>query len=197
MFHKTNHLPSLVRLVLLLALTAGIAVAARKSTEPTGTPATLTFDDLDGDAIRSDGQGPYDATIDGDILSLATGTGRGLYFDFSNRLAGSGGTPFGSADSGTASNVTMTVNLAQAYATFAFNGAGGQHLLDVTGLEIDAFDDNGDTVPDRYVISTTGDAQHDAFVLVKKGGRGREPGSAWYEWQGSFSMPWGIEVVVN
>lgn len=64
----------------LLATTGGRAVAAKGGNR---TAVTIVFDDLVGDAIRSDGFGPYDGSISrrGGTLVVET-RDRSLTFDF-------------------------------------------------------------------------------------------------------------------
>ena len=204
MFQKTHTTGRALRRGLGLALVFatlslsadGVLAARGGKPQPTGTPATLTFDDLLGDAIRSDGLGSYDATIENGVITLSTGKKRKLFYDFSTCLGidlrfcdG----PFGST-TGTAAT-SMWVDLATGTAGFKFNGSGGEQLLSVGGLSIGQFDDNDDGTIDRYVIETTGVAGHGLYRLIKRGGRYR--GFPRYEFRGTFSMPWGFEVVVD
>ena len=187
----------LVTLVAAMALWTNSAFAARGGKpQPTGTPnATLTFDDLLGDAIGSDGLGPYDATIENGTITLTTGKKRKLSFDFSTCLGGACEDSTGSST--TDSSATMTVNLLKGSAGFQFKGGGGDQLLHVPELEISTFDDDGDGTTDRYVIETSGEAEHRLGREIQRGGRAVEPGSTRFEWIADFSMPWGVQVVVD
>ena len=180
-----------------LSLSADGVLAARGGKpQPTGTPATVTFDDLLGDAIKSDGLGPYDATIENGVITLTTGKKRKLSFDFSTCLGGACEDSTGSST--TDSSATMTVHLLKGGAAgFEFKGGGGHQSLVVFGLEISTFDDDGDGSTDRYVIETSGEGEHRLFREFQRGGRAVEPGTTRFEWIADFSMPWGIEVVVD
>ena len=181
-----------------LWLSANGALAARggKPEPTTGTPATAVFDDFADDAIRSDGLGPYDVTIEDGVVTLSTGKKRKLTLDFSTCLHGSCEGPFGSSTSGSVSNASVTLNVPNGTAAFEFN-AGGKHVLVVTGLLITTIDDNQDGTAEGYLIETSGAASHGLFREIKRGGRGVEPGRTRYEGIGAFSMPWGIEVVID
>ena len=194
MTHQTRFLKLIV--AALVVLSAGV-LAKGKPAADAGTPATATFDDLSGDAIQSDGLGAYDATIDGGVITLSTGRKRAVFFDFSDCLPDSDSCdgPFGSSSSDEVSS-TLTIDLDMGTARFEFSGAGGEYLLHAE-VAITGFDDDEDGVIDRYGIETEGGAGHGLFRLDKKGGRGSEPGSSRYLLVGSFSMPWGIEVVVD
>ena len=190
----------LVAIFATLSLSANGVLAARggKPEPTTGTLATAVFDDLADDAIGSDGLGSYDATIENGTLTLSTGKKRGLFLDFSDCLhtLGSCDSPFGSSDSATKSQVTMTLDLIDGTALIEFNGAGGEYLLAST-VDVLAFDDDGNGSTDRYVVDTTGTAGHALFLYSKRGGRGLQPNTPRYWWQADFSMPWGIEVTTD
>lgn len=177
----------------LLLLSAGGVLAARGGGPNTVPNAILVFDDLEGDAIGSDGLGPYEATLENGILAVDTGRKRSFYFDFSNFVAGDPNSPLGAANSGSA---TLRLDLVQGTAIFSFNGPGGDYLLYTGGLQVQGVDDDGDGTADRYLVATSGDARHDLYRL-KKGGRGVEPGSVHYQWQASYRMPWGIEALLD
>jgi len=164
---------------------------AGKPEPTTGTPATAVFDDLAGDAIRSDGNGSYDATIEDDIITIATGKKRNLSFDFSTCLFGDCTGPFVSS-----TNATLTVRLLADTAFIEYTGGGGEHAL-LAAVEISAFDDDDDGTTDRYVIETSGESRHSLFRRTKAGGRGVEPGHERMLWIADFSVPWGVEVTVD
>ena len=88
------------------------------------------------------------------------------------------------------------MDLVTGNAWFKFTGEGGKQLLN-TSVQVQAFDDDVDGTSDRYIITTTDPAGHALWVLTKRGGRGTEPGVTRAIYQGSFSMPWGIEVTVD
>ena len=114
MFHQTRTTGRafwLAVVVALLAVSTSGVLAARGGKPKPGIPATLTFDDFAGHAIRSDGLGPYAATIQNQIITFSTGKKRSLFFDFSTCFPGVPcESPFGSSTSGTVSNVTLSFN---------------------------------------------------------------------------------------
>ena len=72
---------------------------------------TVRFDDLLGDAIRSDGLGPYGGSVLSKDGSLKMSTGkRTMFFDFSKPVLAGSIQPFGAdADSGHISSVSLVV----------------------------------------------------------------------------------------
>ena len=180
-----------VCLAAILALCSTVLLAKGK---PTTTPAaTVTFEDSAGDAIQSDGLGSYDAEIDSGVVVLKTGKKRSIYFDFSTCLPGLFcQSPFGSADTGSVSNVTMTLWLGNGV-SFAFNLPGGRFELDMAQLNIAPFDDDNDGTIDRYLVSSDGTQAAWLDKLLSKG----LAGAPRRKFFGFFSMPFQFEVVVN
>jgi hypothetical protein len=193
---NTSAIRSVPVIAILALLSAGVLAKGKPQPEP-GTNSTLTFDDLSSDAIQSDGLGAYEASLDSGVITLSTGKKRALWFDFSDCLTHPNcDSPFGASTTGSPPNVTVTVDLLLGSAIIEFSG-GGDYLVSVTGLTIREFDDDSDGATDRYAIESGGVAQHALFLYSKRGGRGMQPGTGRYWWQGDFSMPWGIEVVVD
>jgi hypothetical protein len=186
----------LALVLVTLSVNGALAAGGGKPEPTTGTPVTVVFDDLVGDAIGSDGLGAYDATIEDGVITLATGKKRKLSFDFSTCVGGSCEGPFGSSTSGEVSDVAVTLDVSNGTAVFKFT-AGRKYLLTVGGLLITTIDDNGDGTIEGYFIETSGEAGHTLWRQIQRVGRGVEPGSTRYESIGFFSMPWGIEVTVD
>ena len=160
-----------------------------------GTPATLTFDDLAGDAIRSDGLGPYTASLENGVIRLATGKKRSIHFDFSTCLPGYSNckSPFGLSSSDTISSVTAEIGVRNGGALFAFTISGEKFELNVWPLAVREIDDDDDGVTDRYVVESTDQTQAVLDSEASHGPRGTVQG----DYYGVFSMPWGIEVTVD
>jgi hypothetical protein len=186
--------------VAILSLVSSGARARGKP--PSGTPATLTFEDLVDDAIQSDGYGSYSGSIESGVLTLSTGKKRSIYFDFSNCYPGYSGcrSPFESSTDGLVSNVTVTVWLddftGSGYGTagFEFNLSGEKFELAVVGLEVLEFDEDGDGSIDRYGVASTDATQATLSSVVERGFRGKYTGEYYFE---VFEMPWGAEVTVD
>jgi len=195
MFHS-NPFPlralGVLALATLLAVTA--ASAARGGQKQTGTPAIAAFDDLEGDAIQSDGLGPYDATIQDGVITVKASRNRAIWFDFSDPLWADSETPFGSATSGSVANATLSVYPDYGTATFDLDG---KYSLSCA-VDVTEIDDDNDGIVDRYLVEPTSIDGHSLWKTVApRGGRGVEPGSERWEFLGQFSMPWGIEVIVQ
>ena len=116
MFKTTSTIAAAALLAAALLAAPADVLAARggngNGNKETPTPATLTFGDATGDAVRSDGLGNYAATIDstGNTLELSTGT-RALYFDFSNVVLANSFDPFaGAATAGWISDVSISIS---------------------------------------------------------------------------------------
>jgi len=184
---------ALVALAALLLLSASAVLAARGGGTTTAPNALLVFDDLDGDAIGSDGLGAYDATLENGLLTVEAGRKRGFYMDFSGYLEGDPTSPLGSADARVVSGATLRIDLETGAAWWIFSGTSGDLLLSTT-VDVTPIDDNGDGTIDRYSVTTTGDAVHDLYRLIKNTRRGAPPGSYTLEWRSSYSMPWGAEA---
>ena len=180
--------------VCLAAILALCSTGLLAKGKPTTTPAaTVTFDDAVDDAIRSDGLGSYEADFDSGVFVLQTGKKRSLFFDFSTCLPGFFcQSPFDSADTGSVSNVTMTLWVGNGV-SFAFNLPGGRFELDIAQLNIAPFDDDNDGTIDRYLVSSDGTQAAWLNKLLSKGLRGA-PRSEFF---GIFSMPFEFEVEVN
>ena len=205
MFHRSHTTKralrrglGLVAVFATLWLSANGVLAARGGKPQTGTPATLTFDDLQGDAIQSDGLGAYAATIENQVLTVAIGKKRSLFLDFSTCLSGLCGSPFGTSTSGTTPNPTMTVWLQDtpddgtSTAVIEFKAA-GKYMMAMNGL-ISRFDDDGDGTIDHYVIEGISGALFRIISEKQEVPRGTPPR---LEFVGNFSMPWGAEVLVD
>ncbi len=178
---------------IVLSLSTSGALAARGG-KNRGVAATLTFEDAVDHAIQSDLRGSYSAVIEHGLLTLSPGGKRSIFFDFSTCTPDSPvcESPFGSSTSGSVSNVTMTVFLANHWALFQFKGG-----LELTaGVTVKTFDDDGDGNIDRYVLDSPGTS---ASTLVKwwLNGSPRTGPRRDAEFFGHFVMPWSAEVVID
>jgi len=182
---------SLVACAALLLATPPAALAARGQSQ-----LAMTFDDLSGDAIQSDGLGAYDAR-DGKNGTRVLRTGsRSLYFDFSSPLTWWAYTPFGyGVEVGEIDDVTMTVNLLDASSgivEFEFAGqdpdVGGTTDFRLT-MSVSVSVSGG-----TWYLEAASDAEL-TYLYQSSGPRGHGhfyPPS--WERAGIFAMPWGAVI---
>jgi hypothetical protein len=188
-----NTLLSLTACAALLFATTHAAFAARGGNNP---PATLTLDDLEGDAIQSDGLGAYEGrqTRDGTRI-ISTGS-RTIYFDFSKGTTWWSTAPFDTgADAGEIDRVTMTVILLDATTgtvEFEFNGPDpdgkGNTDYSLTMSVSVTPSSNG------YFLEASSNAEL-RYLYQSSGPRGNGhffPPS--WELSGIFEMAWGCEI---
>jgi hypothetical protein len=195
-------------LVALLAIPAWSA-PGKGGGKPSSPAWTLTLEDLAGDAIQSDGSGPYEASVTPDAYDEATtvvelGKKQEIWLDFSDcdSVAGlSCEGPFGpDASSGYVAGATFTfysdVDLGvteRAGARVYFQTPEGRWKL-VLSLDITAYDDDDDGGVDRYVLA------HDGTTSISLGkfvnGRGVGQSDNYLE-EGRFFMPWGAELTLQ
>ena len=173
--------------------------------------ATLTFDDLPGDAIQSDGLGPYEVTVEQEVdriygdeeTVVSLGKKQALFFDFSDcdesaNLSCEG--PFG-PDTTSAEVVDVTIRFRQDLlgapgttgrvgVRFVFRTVEGQWRL-TSVADVHRFDDDNDGVADRYVIEDDGTSSWSLTKFVNRRGFG---GGANYIPHGKFFMPWGATL---
>lgn len=160
------------------------------------TALTLTFDDLPGDMIRSDGLGGYDAR-ESPAGAFVVSTGkRAVHFDFSNALTWWSFAPFeGGAVSGDIDSISMTVSLVDATSgtvTFEFTGPDFDHggTTDYSLSMAVSVSQSGDT----YYLEAASEAEL-LYLYQQSGIRGN--GHLWppcWERAGIFDMPWGAQV---
>lgn len=189
--HNLTRLLLLAVVTLLASAVTRTAVAARGDARP-----TLAFDDIDGDAIMSDGNGAYEGkqTRNADLI-VSTGT-RSIYFDFSAALTWWSFAPFANgADAGFIDGVTMTLVLlddTSGTVEFAFKGPdwerGGETDYSLVMSVSVTPSGNG------YVLEATSDAEL-SFLVQESGLRGKGQFYPPY-WApaGVFAMPWGAQV---
>lgn len=196
------------RIWLTIAIAAlSISSAARSAPK---SPAVMTFDDLLGDTIRSDGLGPYEASFSGRDQDFVLSTGkRELFFDFSMPTSGPGDTPFEGEAAGWISGVTLTIhllgNLAPgsgfANGTLEFHApapdGSGPALwqMDFQGAT-DRVDVDLDGEPDViFVEGTLGNLRWwDGSKHQGPGGRGGRGAATGWTAAGWFNMPWGAVI---
>jgi hypothetical protein len=208
MFQRTRitmRLLGVAATVALLALT-GHTAPGGKGGGKNAPRATLTLDDFEGDAIRSDGLGPYDVTLERDGLYTTVSLRRkdDLFFDFSDcdhdaNLSCEG--PFGpDTTSGAVGGVTLTLvsselegapnTSGQAGLAIAFQTTEGKWILG-RAIDVYRFDDDGDGVVDTYVFDNPGTPSD---ILSKfDSARGIGPGATYLP-HGRFFMPWGATL---
>jgi len=196
------------RLFCIAAAVAVLAVtghtAPGKGGGKSSNAATLTFEDLEGDAIRSDGSGPYDVSIeeDGQVTTLAFGRKRGLLLDFSDcdhsaNLGCEG--PFSGTTAGEVGGViTLTLyglhgepnTAGEGSVVFEFTTRHGKWRL-WAWVAIARFDDDGDGASDRFVLEDPGETSAGLQKFFSR----RTPfsGADWRD-HGRFFMPWGAEL---
>ncbi|MHC4954841.1 MAG: hypothetical protein ACYTGZ_13225 [Planctomycetota bacterium] len=178
---------------------------------------TVRFDDLLGDAIRSDGLGPYGGSVlskDGS-LKMSTGT-RTMFFDFSKPLLAGSIQPFGAGtDSGHISKVSLVVdwgldgpgdavNLEFQFVAPAPDGSGPTDWRISSDIGVTRKDTTGDGVADTYILawSSPDHAQYastwwqDEPVRDPSSGprRGPRPKDDGWRPVGRFDMAWGAVV---
>lgn len=206
MFRITKRLLGGAAAVALLALTAHTAPGkgGGKNTTP---PATLTFDDVAGDAITSDGLGPYDASVAVEYRSvtLSIKKGRSLFLDFSDcnhaaNLSCEGVFGSDSTSGEVSSAITLTLyglegapnTTDQVGAYLEFQNSGGKWELASLITVYRLADDDGDGVADNFVLEDTGEAP----TWLGKFFSQRSPFSnnGGYIEHGSFFMPWGATL---
>jgi len=178
-----------------LLLAATHAVQAASGNRP--AQLAMTFDDLSGDAITSDGLGSYNAKEGADgARTVRTGT-RTIHFDFSSPLTWWSVGPFGYTpgspdDAGDIDNVTMTVTL--------IDSTSGLVEFEFSGEDPDSGGPTDFRLTMSVAVSISGDAWYleatsDAdlqYLWQSSGPRGHGhfyPPS--WESAGIFEMPWG------
>ncbi len=145
------------------------------------TTANMLFDDLAGDAIQSDGLGPYTGDIKGRDGSLVISTGeRSLLIDF-----GWG--------AGLQEIVGMTLTVSRLDGTSAtanFEVSNPDWGLAIT-MSV-SVSRSGDT----YYLESTSDAEIWSAIRERVTGRGRSTTNGRLVWRlvGIAEMPWGAEV---
>ncbi|MHC4953049.1 MAG: hypothetical protein ACYTGZ_04105 [Planctomycetota bacterium] len=202
---------SVKRMLCLIATVAILSLTAETAPGKGGgnnnpPPATIEFDDLAGDAIQSDGNGPYDVSVESDdyetILSFTKK--QEIWFDYSDcdpveGLSCEG--PFGpdatSDHVGGATihiptprngvGVTDSVGIA-----FYFQTAEGRWKLQ-TIADVTPYDDDDDGAIDRLVIEHYGTSSSKFFEGI---GQRRGPGGFTFLEHGRFFMPWGAEILI-
>jgi len=199
----------------MLFVATGHAAAARAH-----TAVTITFNDLSGDGIRSDGLGGYAGTVGGRNGTLRMSTGEdSLFFDFSNAVYPGAVTPFGSvATSGYLSGVDMTADYVDGDAgtsgwvlvLFSFvapapDGSGPTDWVLSMWMVVDRQDTSGDGLADTFVLSRpvadpypvyAGLAWHTDPVREPQKGPRRYPPYKDDGWRagGTFDMDWGAVI---
>jgi hypothetical protein len=186
-----------------LALLAGGDLAAKGGPKSKQIVA-ITFHDLVGDAIQSDGMGSYEGTIesDGSLLLQARGK-RSIYFDFNDCVPPPPGyfgggcySPFGSdGGAGEISDVTLTItglpgegeSSAEAVAVFDFIEGGLKWRIWFTVVATRTEDGNGNV---SYSVR-----RDDTFPVTPAYWSARGIGPGWYGGGGGwFLMPWGADA---
>lgn len=144
------------------------------------TPVTVVFDDVLGDAIQSDGLGPYGGSLRSRDGRLTVDTGaRSLYVDIGyisgpRRIFG----------------MTMTVSgLEGATATAVFTYDTGEEGLELTMTVSVA------RSGDAYVLAPTSDAEVWVATYERRIGRNPNVGKLVWTFLGYREMPWGAEVL--
>ena len=174
----------LIACVALLAATTHTAFAAKGGK----AAVAITFDDLAGDAIQSDGLGTYEGKQTGSTWVISTGN-RTIYFDFSNTLTPGSLTYL----SGEIENVTMTVILLDettGTVEFEFSGPNPDGLgstdFSLTMSVSVTPSSNG------YLLEASSDAE--LWWLARY--RQKGPGVLRHSWvlEGIYEMAWGGEV---
>jgi hypothetical protein len=191
--------------IALLALTAHTA-PGKGGGKDRPAPATLEFDDIEGDAIQSDGLGDHDVSIeqDGLVTRISLGKKQELFFDFSDcddsaNLSCEG--PFGpdttsdyvagvtfalvTSELDGAPNTSGRVGLSIGFRTPEGNWGLGR------AVDVYRFDDDDDGVVDRYVFDNPGT---NSDLLSKFFSRRGIGSGAHYLPHGRFFMPWGATL---
>ena len=170
--------------VILAALFLAHSALAGKGGK-SSIPATIVFDDLAGDAIQSDGLGPYEGSVNDRDGSFVLQTGaRTLTVDFG-----------GQSGPREISNVTLTVG--------SLDGATA-----VAEIEYTVVDPNGGSVDvalrtivsvtpsnGAYLLETIADTEYWARDRTKRTNRGVDhTGSKTWQLIFTAPMPWGAAV---
>jgi len=188
---RFTHL-SLLSLFVCAALLLTAAHAVQAANGRSQTQLAMTFDDLSGDAIQSDGLGAYGARESKGTRVVRTGS-RSLYFDFSSSLTWWSFGPFGyGVETGEIDSVTMTVTL--------IDNSSGIVEFEFSGLDPDVGDTTDFRLTMSVAVSISGDAWYleasseaELTYLYQNGGlrgNGHIYGPYW-ERAGIFEMPWG------
>jgi hypothetical protein len=190
------------------ATLAAVAAAARSGpkTDGGGKSLTIAFGDGEGDAIKSDGQGPYDASFKGRDSDFVMSTGsRELFLDFSMPQGDGNDTPFEGDTAGWLSGVTLTIvgvdgppgSGVGASAFLEFNapapdGSGHTQWYLYMGCAVDRMDDDADGTTDRYLLEGTAVQVLWWNGSNQKGHGGRgdaDPTRGWTS-AGMYDLPW-------
>jgi hypothetical protein len=211
---KTIQRMFVVAAIVTLSLTAHTAPGGNGGgkNKPKGT---LTFDDLAGDAIQSDGLGPYEASATEEeygafaeiVVSLTNRQEIWLDFSDCDPIAGlSCDGPFGpAATSDYVAGVTIDFRIRapepgvtdRVNVSFGFQTSEGKWSL-ATVAEVTPYDDDNDGAIDRYGIDHDGTTSSKLFEGLRvRRGQGPFPdlpdGFAYVE-RGRFFMPWGATL---
>ena len=187
-----NLLLSLAVVATLLVATTHTAAAAKGGKNT----VAMTFDDLEGDAIQSDGLGAYEGRQARDGTRIFSTGRRTIYFDFSSALTWWSVVPLGNGnEAGEIENVTMTVILLQettGTVEFEFSGPNpdGPGSTDYSLTMSVSVTPSGN----GFLLEASSDAEL-MYLYQSSGPRGNGhffPPS--WERAGIFEMPWGGDV---
>ena len=173
---------------------AGAALFLTAQSATGGKPSSSLSDELElrdlvTDSIRSDDAGPYDADVEGGLITFSTGKKRKLVFDFSNCV---GDCSNHDDPSGTAAKASMSLSTTGS-CTFEFTSAGGRWLLESDGVSVEAIDTDSDGVIDLYAIEDDGSFSSTLSKVLSKG----LAGAPRHEYHGTRSMTWAATVRVR
>jgi hypothetical protein len=189
---------TLTSAILLLAAAALLIATTHTALAARGGKNTvaMSFDDLPGDAVQSDGFGAYDGRQANDGSRIISAGSRAIYFDFSAAQTWWSIAPFSSgAKSGEIENVTITVVLLDdttGTVEFEFSGpdpqGSGSTKYSLTMSVSATPSSNG------YVLEASSDAEL-MYLYQSSGPRGNGHFyPPYWERAGSFDMPWGGDV---
>jgi hypothetical protein len=192
-------------LIAMLALTAHTA-PKKGGGNSNATPATIEFDDLLGDAIQSDGAGPYDVSLteDGSVTIISFSKKQEIWLDFSDCDPAPDLTCDGPFRSGTKSGFVGAAEIAitelqgapgdteRVGFRIGFRTSEGKWSVGMVA-DVTRFDDDGDGVSDRFVIEHDGTTSVSLYRFFSR--RGIGPGYNWIE-QGRYFLPWGATLSI-